>query len=379
MATTPVALRQLRVDQVGSLLRPQALKAVVARNQEGQGSAEELRQAQDDAIRRVVSEQEAHRLPIVTDGEFRRGMFMESFTGSVEGLDTDQGARTTTARTADAETEPPGPRLNRLDPAPQPVTQRLRLARNRPLEEYRFTQGLTSRPVKVTLIGPDRMWQRIDCSHPQSAYPDHAAYRDDIVAIERRIVEELLAAGCPYVQIDGPGYTAYVDAASLEDMRARGQDPATVMAEAIAADNAVIAGLSGAVFGIYLCRGNRRSMWHREGTYDAIAEQLFNRFEHDRFLLEYDTERAGGFEPLRFVPPGKVVVLGLISTKVPQVETVDALLRRIEAASRYLPVEQLALSPQCGFASEIGGNLLGEDDQWRKLDVMLETAARVWP
>jgi 5-methyltetrahydropteroyltriglutamate--homocysteine methyltransferase len=193
------------------------------------------------------------------------------------------------------------------------------------------------------------------------------------------MVVELVEAGCDYVQIDEPSYTGYVDPPTLERMRARGEDPLRNLRQAIAADNAVIDGLRGkATFGLHVCRGNRASMWHREGSYDAIAEALFGGLQYDRLLLEYDTERAGGFEPLRFVPKGRVAVLGLITTKAGRIETVDELSRRIDAASRFLPLEQLALSPQCGFASGIGGNLLAEDAQWAKLDVMRETARRVW-
>jgi 5-methyltetrahydropteroyltriglutamate--homocysteine methyltransferase len=161
-------------------------------------------------------------------------------------------------------------------------------------------------------------------------------------------------------------------------MRARGEDPEWNMERSIIADNQVIADFPDITFGIHLCRGNRQSMWHREGSYDVIAEKLFNGLNHSRLLLEYDTERAGSFEPLRLVPKGKTVVLGLITTKVGRVETVDELRRRIDEAAGYIPIEQLALSPQCGFASSIMGNLLSEDEQFRKLDVMVETAAKVW-
>jgi 5-methyltetrahydropteroyltriglutamate--homocysteine methyltransferase len=161
-------------------------------------------------------------------------------------------------------------------------------------------------------------------------------------------------------------------------MRAAGMDPMAKMERSMMADNAVIGGVQGVVFAMHLCRGNVRSMWHREGSYDAIAERLFNSLKHERFLLEYDTERAGGFEPLRFVPKNKIVVLGLVSTKVPALENADELKRRIDDAARYLPLEQLALSPQCGFSSNIVGNLLSEDDQWRKLDLIREVAADVW-
>jgi len=155
-------------------------------------------------------------------------------------------------------------------------------------------------------------------------------------------------------------------------------DPIAQMERSIRADNAVISEIKDAVFGIHLCRGNVRSMWHREGAYDAIAERLFTGLAYHRFLLEYDTERAGGFEPLRFVPKNKLVVLGLVSTKVAKLETADELKRKIDDASRFIPLEQLALSPQCGFSSNIVGNLVTEDDQWRKLELVQNVAAQVW-
>jgi 5-methyltetrahydropteroyltriglutamate--homocysteine methyltransferase len=198
------------------------------------------------------------------------------------------------------------------------------------------------------------------------------------VRIERAIVGELAAAGCRYVQIDAPGYTAYVDPPSLEAMRQRGEDPMENFARSLKADREVLRGFEDVTFGIHLCRGNQRSMWHREGTYDAIAERLFTELSHDRFLLEYDSQRAGSFKPLRFVPKGKVIVLGLVSTKVAEIEKVDDLKRRIDEASKYVPLEQLAISPQCGFASDVVGNLINEDDQKRKLEVVVETARQVW-
>jgi 5-methyltetrahydropteroyltriglutamate--homocysteine methyltransferase len=260
-----------------------------------------------------------------------------------------------------------------------PATARLRLKKSFPLEEYRYTRSVATRPVKVTLMGPDRVCQMCDLEGSRAFYADSDAFLADVIAIQRQMVAELVEAGCEYVQIDEPSYTGYVDPRTLERMRLRGEDPLTNLRRAIAADNAVIAGLKGkAVFGLHICRGNRASMWHREGTYEAIAEALFGGLDYDRLLLEYDSERAGGFEPLRFVPKGRIVVLGLITTKTGRVETPDELRRRIDEASRFLPLEQLALSPQCGFASGIAGNLLTEEEEWAKLDVMLETARRVW-
>jgi 5-methyltetrahydropteroyltriglutamate--homocysteine methyltransferase len=209
-------------------------------------------------------------------------------------------------------------------------------------------------------------------------YQDLDDFVADVVAIERVIVESLVAAGCRYIHIDAPGFTAYVDPPTLAQMRARGEDPMVNFARSLKAEGQVVQGLGEVATGIHLCRGNQRSMWHREGGYDAIAERLFNELPHDRFLLEYDSPRAGSFEPLRFVPKGKVVVLGLVSTKVPELETVEDLKRRIDEAAKFIALDQLAISPQCGFASDVVGNLLSPDDQKRKLERVAETARQVW-
>jgi 5-methyltetrahydropteroyltriglutamate--homocysteine methyltransferase len=192
------------------------------------------------------------------------------------------------------------------------------------------------------------------------------------------MIRQLVDAGCRYVHIDEPGYTAYVDEPSMEAMRKRGEDPMQNFSRSLKANAELVKGFPGVTFGIHLCRGNQRSMWHREGTYDAIAERLFNELPYQRFLLEYDSPRAGSFAPLRFVPKDKVVVLGLVSTKVPQLESVDDLVRRVEEATRYIPLERLAISPQCGFGSDVVGNLVSEDDQRRKLERVVETARKVW-
>ncbi|MFM8990729.1 MAG: methionine synthase, partial [Alphaproteobacteria bacterium] len=249
-----------------------------------------------------------------------------------------------------------------------------------PLPEYLRHAAIATRPAKAMIMWPDRVAQMCDiaASAPHSASADEVLA--DVVAIQGDMVGGLVEAGCPYVQLDEPSYTGYVDRATLERMRARGEDPLASLRRAIAASNGAIAAHRGrAVFGIHVCRGNRASMWHREGTYDGIAEELFGSLRFDRLLLEYDTARAGGFEPLRFVPRGgPVVVLGLVTTKTGEVETVDSLLRRIEDAQRFVPIEQLAISPQCGFASGMSGNDLDEDQQWRKLEVLLEAARRAW-
>ena len=378
---SPTSLARSRVDHVGSLLRPEALKAAFRNHAEGRTTPGDLRAAQDAAIRTVIAAQEAQGLPAVTDGEFRRLNWQVSFS-EVEGWDLWGGSwRNFLQYPAN---RAPGERpLQKGEDAVvsfrAPATARLRLVRSFPLEEFRFARSVASRPVKITLMGPDRVRQMCDLERSRTVYPDAEAFLADVVAIQKQMVSELVAAGCEYVQIDEPSYIGYVDPPTLERMRAAREDPLRSLERAVAADNAVIAGSKGrAVFGLHVCRGNRASMWHREGEYDGIAETLFGGLEYDRLLLEYDTERAGSFAPLRFVRKDAIAVLGLITTKTGRVEAVDELSRRIDEASRHLPLESLALSPQCGFASGIAGNLLTEEEQWRKLDVMLETARRVW-
>ena len=377
-ATDPT---NLRVDLVGSLLRPAGLKSAFAAYLRGAIPADELLQVQDAAVREVIAKQQAHQLPVLTDGEFRRLHFMESF-GEVAGIELWNTRMAETIRALDdAESAPAGESRRGTDPTlhtRRAVTQKLRLTRNRPLEEFEFAQRIAASPLKVTLIDTDRICQGYDAEASHSIYAGKEEFLADVIAIEREIVKGLARSGCRYIQMDGPSYTRYVDPASLEVMRSLGEDPEKSLERAIEADNAVIEGFPDIAFGLHLCRGNRQSMWHREGVYDTIAEKLFNGLKHQRLLLEYDTARAGTFEPLRFVPKGKTAVLGLITTKVAQQETVDQLQRRIDEAARYLPLEQLALSPQCGFSSDIRGNHITEEAQWRKLDIMLETARQVW-
>lgn len=377
------ALGKLRVDQVGSLLRPKKLKDVYARHGRGAASDAQLREAQDEAIQALIVQQEAHRLPVLTDGECRRLNFQDSFVESVSGFVTEkQTLQFHESRTLGGQPlQRRQPDALESDPKRQywrPITRRLRLNENQLLKEWRFAAKLTKRPVKVSLISPDRICENFERQNTAAVYADLEEYLADVVSICRRLITQLADAGCRYVQIDAPSYTSYVDAQSLERMRAAGIDPAARMERFMMADNAIIGGVRGVTSAVHLCRGNARSMWHREGGYDAIAERLFNTLKHERLLLEYDTERAGGFEPLRFVPKNKIVVLGLVSTKVPELESADLLKRRIDEAARYLPLEQLALSPQCGFSSSIVGNLLSEGDQWRKFDLIREVADDVW-
>ena len=382
-------LKYLRVDQVGGLAAPAALRRVFEVYKQGKASEEEFGCAKDEAIRHVITKQESIGYPILTDGELRRRNFQESFSESVSGFEIPaedksmEGVSLQPLVRAEQNFTAPGPAIRTR----RRVVERLRLIRNIPLEEYRYSSKVATRPVKVTVLSPDRISQRFDWQNSTAIYPDMDAFMADVVAITRQIIGELVQAGCRYIQIDAPGYTAYVDKVSLERMRSRGEDPDKNMERSIAADNAVIAGFDDVTFGIHLCKGNPRTIdpatgkvmpqWHREGHYDAIAERLFSQLKHDRILLEYDDERSGSFTPLRFVPKRTVAVLGLVTTKRADLESLDLLRRRIGEATKHLPAEQLALSPQCGFGG-LDSVSIPEEDQWRKFERILETARLVW-
>jgi 5-methyltetrahydropteroyltriglutamate--homocysteine methyltransferase len=382
-------LRNIRVDQIGSLSGPRALQEVFARYKQGAVTEQDLDHAKDDAIRHVVARQAAIGLPVVTDGELRRRNFQESFGSSVSGFEVAtedramEGINTTPLARAEQNFSAPGPAIVTR----RKVVERLALAHNVPLAEYKFTSALTDRPVKATVLSPDRISQRFDWQNSLAIYRDMDAFLADVVDITRRIIRELVDAGCRYIQVDAPGYTAYVDQVSLDRMRSRGEDPRRNLERSIAADNAVIEGFDGVTFGIHLCKGNARTIdpatgkvtpqWHREGHYDGIAEQVFSGLKHHRFLLEYDDERSGGFAPLKHVRTGTVAVLGLITTKRPDLEPFDLLKRRLDEAATFLPLDQLAISPQCGFGG-LDHLVIPEQDQWRKFERIMEVARTVW-
>ena len=378
-------LAKIRSDVVGSLLRPARLKEARRRYDSGELSLADFRRTEDESIRDAIRLQEEIGLSVVTDGEYRRLNFQDSFGESVAGYDAGKPSMKFYEQRVEGGTplrrwEIPdqGEEKSTAVAQRRPVKEKLRLARNVPMEEFRFLKDAARAPGKVALIGPDRIAQRFDWRKSQAVYSGLDEFVGDVIKVEREIISGLVEAGCRYVQIDAPGYTAYVDGPSLDAMRARGEDPKENFSRSLKADNALIDGFDGVTFGIHLCRGNQRSMWHREGSYDDIAERLLNELRHDRFLFEYDTPRAGGFEPLRFLPKGKIIVLGLVSTKVAELETVDGLKRRIDEAGRHVPLEQVAISPQCGFSSDVVGNLISEDDQRRKLEVVVEAARQIW-
>lgn len=386
------SLRKLRIDHNGSLVAPAWLNEAFMGYAQGTVSAAALREAQDRAVRDVIARQEDVGLPIISDGEFRRRNFQESFSAAVSGFDVPAGKEKSLER---LEANAPLSRTEQdfaaAGPAlltRRPVVSRLHLERNVIADEYRFAARLARLPVKVSLIGPDRISQRFAWEASREIYADMDEFIADVVEIERRMIRELVELGCRYVHMDAPGLTAYVDEVSLQRMRARGEDPEKNLERAIAAENAVIEGFDNVTFGLHICRGNPRGtdprtgkvlpQWHREGHYDAIAERLYQGLNHHRLLLEYDSERAGDFSSLRFMPKDKVAVLGLVTTKLAETEPKGFLKRRIEEAAQYLPIHQLALSPQCGFGG-VGVIQLAEDEQWAKFARIVETAREVWP
>ena len=382
----------LRADHVGGLPRPAWLRDRQARFQRGEISAPELEEDHRTAVAELVRRQQDIGLGVLTDGEVARRNFQESFGGAVTGYDAlpyeyprivpPVPARTRRpARSPDAVPTVRAPSGMASNGPPvlhrRPAAERLRLVRNVVLEEYLRTSAAASAPVKVTLIGPDRIAQRFAHEQSRDVYPDMDAFVADVVAIERRMIAEVVSAGCRYVQIDEPGYTAYVDQPSLDLMRGRGEDPDQNLARGIAADNALIAGFPGVTFAVHICRGGgggRGGDWiHREGSYDAVAERLYGELNFRRFLLEYDSDAAGGFDSLRYMPAGKVAVLGLVSNHS-QLETRDYLRRRLDEATTFICAEQVALCPRCGF----GASNSSLDVVWGKLALIREVADQTW-
>ena len=244
-------------------------------------------------------------------------------------------------------------------------------------EEFSYSRARSRRPLKVTLVSTQQAAAYYDPERSAGAYPTRDAYLADIVDFTRREVSELVRLGCTYIQIDAPQYAALLDPTLREGYRRRGSDPDHLIDRCIEMDNAVIGGHHEVTFGLHICRGNNQSMFYASGGYEPIA-RVFSRARFQRFLLEYDDERSGGFEPLRAVPDDRVVVLGLLTTKKPRLESVAELSERIDDAARVVPLERLALSPQCGFASTMAGNRVTPDDQQKKLCRVTETARLVW-
>ncbi len=355
-----------RAEQVGSLLRPRAL--LEARS--AKLPMEELRAAEDRAIAAALEKQRAIGIDVVTDGEFRRGSWLTDMADAVDGFVRQRVIL-----------DWKGPGGGPEGSSAVAVGAKLHKARKLTAHEVPFLKREAGGPFKITVPAPSNFL--VSSYKPgvtDAFYPTLQSLLDELVEIVRDEVAWLVSEGVPYIQFDAPYYSHFLDPARREMVRQAGRDPAREFVNAGSGDNRVFADITreGRTLALHICRGNSRSRWFTEGGYDAIAEKLFASVDVDRFLLEYDDQRSGGFEPLRLVPRGKTVVLGLITTKEPRMESGDALRRRIDAASKYVPLENLAISPQCGFASIAAGNLLSEDQQWRKLELAVATARAVW-
>jgi 5-methyltetrahydropteroyltriglutamate--homocysteine methyltransferase len=374
-----------RAEHIGSFLRSAEL--LEARRQ-STVDPERVRALEDVHIKRVLSRQKELGFQIFTDGETRRRNFMSDFTDAVDGFDLADA----TPRSWAAELDISGNGRGNIENGSQEdadvsrvagvVTAKLHQTRRLTGHELSFLLQHSPGAIKITIPSvtqfPAISFKR---GVTDRVYKDHSELLWAIVEVMKAEIAQLSREGVNYIQIDAPRYSYYIDPKWREWIRKEMQvEPNDLLDESIRADNAVLdaARRPGLTLGMHLCRGNNRSHWYAEGGYDAIAEKLFGGINVDRFLLEYDDDRSGTFAPLRFVPSGKTVVLGLVSTKRPQLESGDDLMRRIQQAASYVPLEHLALSPQCGFASTMEGNLLSEDEQWAKMRLVIETAHRVW-
>ena len=365
--TTP----PFRADHVGSFLRPQALLEARERHRKGEIDKAALRAVEDRAIRDIVRFQEDLGLQGITDGEFRRTYFHIDFLEQLDGVGMSGGIQVKFHR-ADGDIDMAPPMLK--------VTGKVRHARPIQLADFEFLKSITKRTPKVTIPSPTMLHFRGGRGAiSRDAYPDVEGFFDDIAAAYRDELEQLGAAGCRYVQLDDTNLAYLCDPKLREGARSRGDDPDELPRRYARLINGAIADRpSGMAVCIHLCRGNFRSAWVAEGGYEPVAEALFRDLAVDGYFLEYDDARSGDFSPLRFVPKGKIVVLGLVTTKTGEVESKDELKRRIDEAARYVPLEQLALSPQCGFSSTVHGNEIMREVQAAKLRLVVETAREVW-
>ena len=361
-------------DHVGSLLRPSEVKEAKSAYRDGRIELSELTAVENQAILRALERQQEVGAQVFTDGEFRRAIFQGDLVDSVDGfVDTATPAVVRIWQGPGDQPTEPG--------TMQVVGEKLRRRRGLTENQLPFLQEHALGPVKMTLPSANQFPALI---FQQGVTDQFYATRSEllwgIADIIRAEVEALSEAGVEYIQMDAPRYSYYVDPRWRQHLHDLGEDPDRMFEEAVSVDNHCLEGAQrdGTTIAFHVCRGNNQSKWYAEGGYEAIAELLFGTLKVDRFLLEYDTERSGTFEPLRYMPPDKIVVLGLISSKEAELESADDITRRIEEASAYVPLERLALSPQCGFASTVPGNLLTEDQQWRKLELVTEVARRVW-
>ena len=360
-----------RADHVGSFLRPPEVLAARDRHRKGEISKQELRAFEDRAIREVVRMQEDAGLQGVTDGEYRRTYFHIDFLEQLDGVEA-RGGLTAHFHSAKGDIDFAPPVLH--------VTGKVRHASPIQVADFEYLKSLTKRTPKVTIPSPTMLHFRGGREAiSRDAYPDLEAFFADVGAAYRDEIKALAAAGCTYLQLDDTNLAYLCDPKMREGARARGDDPNELPRRYARLINAAIAERpAGMTICTHLCRGNFKSAWVAEGGYEPVADALFNELKVDGYFLEYDDARSGDFSPLRYLPRGKTVVLGLVTTKVGELESKDALKRRIDEAARVVPLEQLCLSPQCGFSSTVDGNEIARDSQIAKLRLIAETAREVW-
>lgn len=356
-----------RSDVVGSLLRPTYWKKARQEHEAGRLGEAEFKRIEDRAVDESVALHLRCGLDVLTDGEMRRYAFFGHLVDAVDGFDKFGGWSIPFRNEKGEEVSQPRP----------VVVSKMRRKRHMCAEEYTYLRARTDHPAKTTLLSAQQAAAYYDSKKSAGAYPTVDAFLADLVDLLRDEVAELVRLGCTYIQVDSPQYAALIDSNIREGYRQRGNDPDRLLDLSIQMDNAVIDGHPNVTFGLHLCRGNNQSKFYASGDYSPIAK-VFSKTKFQRFLLEFDDERSGGFEPLTHVPADRTVVLGLISTKKPALESKDELKSRIRAAEKYVPLDRLALSPQCGFASTMEGNLLTEAEQEAKLRLVTETAREVW-
>lgn len=373
-----------RADQVGSLLRPQRLIDARAAHEAGKIDLDQLRQVENEAIREVVKQQEACGFKVVVDGEYRRENWWIDFIRGLSGIEIREG-QASQAFVAPKKHDcghDHGDEDEGWKYVPKNVvtTGKLGLPHSVNAADFQYLQSTTDRVAKITLPSPTRLhFHGGRDAVLREAYPDIEEFFADVVKIYRREIAALEDAGCRYIQIDDPLMTYFISDRLRAEIVASGEDPEVRLRRYVELTNACISERRPeTAIGIHVCRGNSRSGWIAEGGYQRIADAVLGGLKVDHFLLEYDDERSGDFEPLKAVPRGVKVVLGLVTTKFPHLESADDLVRRIEEASKFIPLDDLAISPQCGFASTVEGNIITPDDQWRKLDRIIEVSRRVW-
>ena len=360
-----------RADHVGSFLRPRALLEAREKFAKGEIDAAALRKVEDDAIRGIVKFQEDLGLRGITDGEFRRTYFHIDFLTQLDGVETKGGiAISFHSNAGNVDFAPPVMQVTKKVKHSKPIQRR----------DFEFLKSLVSRTPKVTIPSPTMLHFRGGRGAvSRDAYPAMEDFFDDIAQAYRDEIADLAAAGCTYLQLDDTNLAYLCDTKMREGAKARGDDPDELPRRYARLINAAIAHKPASMrVCVHLCRGNFKSAWAAEGGYEPVAEVLFNELAVDGYFLEYDDARSGDFAPLRHVPAGKTVVLGLVSTKLDRMETKDDLKRRIDLAAKVMPLDQMAISPQCGFSSTVHGNDIAVATQAAKLKLCVETARDVW-